>query len=371
MRILLYIIQKEFLQIFRNRSILPVIFILPVVQMLVLVYAATFEMKQINMQVVDIDNSTLSRQLIADYAGSPFFNIIDIAHANNDSEAELLKGKARSVLIIPQHFEKDFYTTQKGEVQLLIDAINGTAAELTFAYSNNILQKYNEKITTKVLHLEKMPALPISVKPRFWYNAELNYKHYMAPGILVILVTIIGMFLGGINLIREVEIGTIEQINVTPIRKSQFLAGKLIPFWLIGIFDLLLGLLIARIAFDIPIRGSIPVLLVFASVYLLLILSMGLFISAISSTQQQVALLAFFFLIVFVLMSGLFTPVESMPNWAQILNYLNPLFYFVKIMRHVVLKDSGIFDLWKELLAILTYGIFMLTLAVKSFRKTS
>jgi ABC-2 type transport system permease protein len=370
MRIVLYIIQKEFLQILRNKSMLPIIFLLPIVQMMLLVFAATFEMKEIKLQIVDRDNSTLSRELISDFSGSPFFKIVALDPDVKDAEEMLLKSKANAVLVIPNRFEKDFYNTQNGEVQLLVDAINGTAAELTYGYTSSILQKYNSKIIARVNHADVQNKLPLQVIPRFWYNSVLDYKFYMAPGILVILVTIIGLFLGGVNLVREREIGTIEQINVTPIKKWQFLAGKLIPFWIIGLFDLLLGLLVARLAFHIPIRGSIPVLLVFASAYLLLILSSGLLIAALSKTQQQVALLAFFFLIVFILMSGLFTPVESMPSWAQQLNYLNPLFYFVRIMRHVVLKGSGIMDLWQDLAILTGYGIVMLSVAVKSFKKT-
>ncbi len=369
MRKLLYIIQKEFLQVFRNKSILPIIFVLPIVQMLLLVYAATFEMKEISLQIIDRDNSTLSRGLIADYAGSPFFNIVSVEHECSNPEAKILHGDADIVLIIPNNLEKEFVTTKSGSVQLLINAINGTAAELGFAYSNSVLQNYNKKLVFELTSTAL--NVPVQVKSRFWYNSELDYKFYMAPGILVILITIFGVFLGGVNLVREKELGTIEQINVTPIRKWQFLTGKLLPFWVIGLFDMLLGLLIAKIAFDIPIRGSIPVLIVFAGSYLMLVLSIGLFISSISSTQQQVALMGFFFLIVFILMSGLFTPIESMPAWAQKLNYINPLFYFVKIMRFIILKDSGFADLWRELAIVTGYGIVMMSLAVKTFKKTS
>lgn len=370
MRTVLYIIQKEFLQIFRNKAMLPLIFGLPVVQMLLLVFAATFEMKEINLQIIDRDNSDMSRALISDFTGSPFFNIVALDPAVKNEEAMLEKNKANAVLVIPTDFEKDYYIKHSGEVQLLVDAINGTAAELIGAYSGNILQRYNGEIAASVMPPQNIREAPIKVKPRFWYNEILDYKFYMAPGILVILVTIIGVFLGGVNLVREKEIGTIEQINVTPIKKWQFLAGKLIPFWIIGLADLLLGLMVAWLAFRIPIRGSIPVLLVFASAYLLLILSLGLLVSALSKTQQQVALLAFFFLIIFILMSGLFTPVESMPIWAQRLNLLNPLYYFVKIMRHVILKGSGIMDLWQDLAVLTGYGVLMLSVAVRSFKKT-
>jgi ABC-2 type transport system permease protein len=371
MRVMLYIIQKEFLQIFRNKAILPILFLLPVFQMLILVYAASFEMKEIKLHVIDRDNSSLSRELIASLSGSPFINIVLVEHSSSDAEALIFRGHARAALIIPPDFERDFYSFRSGETQLLIDAINGTAAELTYGYIRSIFYTFNQNIILKFMNVSDLPGSPITIESKFWYNPELDYKFYMAPGILVILVTIIGIFLGGINLVREREIGTIEQINVTPIRKYQFIAGKLIPFWLIGLVDLLIGLAVAKLAFDIPIRGNIMVLLLFASVFLMLVLSIGLFFSSISSTQQQVALLSFFFLLVFILMSGLFTPLESMPEWAHTLNLLNPLAYFVKVMRNVILKGSGVMDLARELISMLMLGLLMLSLAVYSYRKRS
>jgi ABC-2 type transport system permease protein len=191
----------------------------------------------------------------------------------------------------------------------------------------------------------------------------------MVPGILVILVTIIGMFLTGLNLVREKEMGTVEQINVTPIRKSDFIIGKLLPFWIIALFDLTLGLIIGKIIFDIPMVGSIWLLYGVASVYLVGVLGIGLFISTVSSTQQQVMFLSFFFLLVFVLMSGVFTSVETMPQWARWLNRINPLFYFMKIIRMIMLKGSDFRDILPDFSALGVYGVLMLSLAVWKYRK--
>ena len=211
----------------------------------------------------------------------------------------------------------------------------------------------------------------IEIKSAYWFNAELNYKFYMAPGILVVLITVVGMLLGGMNLVREKELGTIEQINVTPIKKWQFIAGKLLPFLFIGLFDLAFGLLVAKLAFNIPIQGSLVLLFSLAAVYLILVLSWGLFISTISDTQQQATFVSFFSLIVFILMSGLFTPVESMPQWAQNLDYINPLFYFVKIMRSVLIKGSNFIDILNEFVALSAFAISMFSLAIFRYRKTS
>lgn len=372
MRTILYIIQKEILQTFRNKAMLPIIFILPIVQMLILVFAATFEMREIRLVVVDMDRSQQSEALLSRFQGSPFYKFYDYQFSSNNVEDLLLRSEVDAVLQINSGFEKELILSQKADVQLLVDALNGTAAELVVAYTQQIIKGFNEDVIMNNVPIPgNYSKSEIKTSTNFWYNPELNFKFYMAPGVLVILVTIIGMMLGGMNLVREKEIGTIEQINVTPIRKYQFIAGKLIPFWLIGIFDLGFGLLIAKLAFNIPFVGSFSTLFVFTSVYLLVILSMGLLLSAVSNSQQQVTLMSFFFLIVFILMSGLFTPIESMPNWARNINLFNPLAYFVKIMRHIILKGSTVFDLWKDFVSLLIYGIVLLSLAVWRYRKTT
>ena len=193
----------------------------------------------------------------------------------------------------------------------------------------------------------------------------------MAPGILAVLVTIIGMFMSGMNLVREKEIGTIEQLNVTPIKKYQFIIGKLVPFWVIALFDLAFGLLIALIIFDLPIVGSLFLLFGFGGLYLISVLGLGLFISTITDTQQQVMFVSFFFMMIFILMGGIFTPVESMPQWAQTADRLNPIFYFMIIMRMIVLKGSGFFDLIREFVSLLILGIVFLSLAIWRYRKTT
>jgi len=221
--------------------------------------------------------------------------------------------------------------------------------------------------------LTQMPQIkemePIEVNTSFWYNPELNYKTYMLPGILVILVTIVSMFLAAMNIVREKEIGTIEQINVTPIRKHEFIIGKLVPFMIIALFELAFGLLIGKIFFDLPVVGSIPLLFGFTLVYLLVVLGIGLFISTISSTQQQVMFITFFFMLVFILMGGIFTPTESMPVWAQQINIINPFYYFMKVIRMILLKGSGFWDISYEFFSLLIYGILMLSLSVWRYRK--
>jgi len=350
---------------------LPVIFVMPLIQMLVLVFAATNELRQVDLAIVDFDNSASSRKLTSEITGNPFFVVRQNLANTQDAEDLLMRNKIDLALVIPRDFDKDLTLSKKADVQILVDAINGMAAQLSLGYLSNVIGNYSQKILVKTGKAGPGMMKSIEIKPTYWFNPQLNFKYYMAPGILVVLITVIGMLLGGLNLVREKELGTIEQINVTPIKKWQFIAGKLLPFLAIGLFDLAFGLLIARLAFNIPIRGSMPLLFGMASIYLMLVLSLGLFISTISDTVQQATFVTFFMLIVFILMSGLFTPVESMPDWAQKLDYANPLYYFVKIMRSIILKGSNFTDIFNEFAALLAFAGSMFGLAIFRYKKTS
>jgi len=350
---------------------LPVIFLMPMLQMLVLVFAATNELRQVDLAIVDFDNSAASRKMIAEFNGNPFFKVKQNLSTTLDAEDLLMRTKVDLALVIPKYFDKELTMDKKADVQVLVDAINGNAAQLSLAYLSSVIGSYNKQIMVNAGTPENGQIKNIVIKPTYWFNPQLNFKYYMAPGILVVLITVIGMLLGGMNLVREKELGTVEQINVTPIQKWQFIAGKLLPFLAIGLFDLAFGLLIARLAFSIPIRGSLLLLFGMASIYLFLVLSFGLFISTISDTQQQATFVAFFSLVVFIMMSGLFTSVESMPDWAQKLDYINPLYYFVKIMRSVILKGSNFSDIFNEFAALSVFAVSMFGLAIFRYRKTS
>ncbi|MDR3705834.1 MAG: ABC transporter permease [Paludibacteraceae bacterium] len=367
MRIFLYILQKEFIQIFRNKAMLPIIFVLPLFQLLVLAFAATFEVKRIDMAVVDNDRSTSSTQLINRIGNNPIFHVNYIVNSQDEAEKLMRGNKIDLALCIPRDFDKKLNTKTNPDVQILVDAIVGNAAQLGSGYLSSIIMDFNKEILIQKADGQNGNA--INVVSRYVYNTELNYKIYMAPGILVILITVVGMMLGGMNLVREKELGTIEQINVTPIQKWQLIGGKLIPFLFIGLFELAFGLTLAHIVFGMPMRGSLVTLFGATSVYLILVLSIGLFISTISETQQQVTFGGFFFIMIFVMMSGLFTPVESMPMWAQYMDRVNPLYYFVKIMRGIILKGASLNDISKEFYTMLIFGAAVFSLAVARYRK--
>ncbi|MCK4880391.1 MAG: ABC transporter permease [Bacteroidales bacterium] len=372
MRILLTLLVKEFKQIFRNRLMLPIIFVIPVVQMILLTYAASLEMKGISMAVVDQDYSQASRLLVSRFEGSPFFEISLTTSDYQEAVRELTRDRVDVILHMPHEFEKRLYSEKETDLQLVVNAINATEAGLVNAYCTRILFDYNTQVRAEWFGLEGAGRLTtLEMIPRYWYNPLLDYKIYMFSGILVIIVTMIGMLLTALNLVREKEMGTTEQINVTPIRKYQFLMAKLIPFMVIALFELAFGLVIGRLLFGLPIEGSLGLLFLFTCIYLFVVLGIGLFLSTISNTQQQLMFLAFFFMITFILMSGVFTPAESMPLWAQKINLVNPVAYFMKVIRMILLKGSGFRDISREFFSLCFYAMVILTLAITNYRKTT
>jgi len=336
---------------------LPVIFVLPLVQLLILVHAATLEMKKIDLVVVNRDLSTWSGRLAQKFTASPFFRVQDAGNNQEAAQELLRKGQADMVMVIPAGFERNMMREGEESVQWLVDAINGTTAGLSYAYASAILAGFHRELLQETGYSAGMD-LPsgINVRERYWYNPKLNYKI---------------LFLSALNLVREKELGTIEQINVTPIRKYQFIIGKLIPFWVIALFDLSVGLTIGYFLFNMPILGSLPVLFAFASLYLMVILGLGLFISTMASNQQQVMFIGFFFIIVFILMSGIFTSTETMPAWARTVNIINPLAYFMRVIRMIILKGSGLTDIGREMIAIGIYAVLAMGLAVWRYRKVA
>ncbi|MBT8385327.1 MAG: ABC transporter permease [Bacteroidia bacterium] len=373
MRTILYIIQKEFKQIFRNKGMLPIIFVLPLIQLIILANAATFEVKNIKFSYVDHDHTSTSRALIEKFNASDYFNVITDFSSEKMANSAMLKGDVDVVLEIPHYFERNLQKEKRIDLGVTINAIDGAAAGVINVYINQIVQGYNQAIKVELIQPEDSMIKPVNIAtiPSFWYNETLNYKTFMVPGILVLLVTMITLFLSGMNIVREKEIGTLEQINVTPIKKSQFIIGKLFPFWVLGMSLLSIGLIIAKIIFDVPMVGSLVLMYVYTSIYILVVLGIGLFISNYTDTQQQAMFIAWFFVVIFILMSGLFTPIESMPYWAQVITEFNPIKYFVEVMRMVMLKGSSIIDILPQLLKTLLYAIVMNGLAVWSYKKTN
>lgn len=372
MRILGYLIQKEFIQIIRNKALLPMMTILPIVQLIVLSNAASNEVKDVKVVLVDKDQSEISRALTNKIVANDRFTLVAAPFDNHEAFDLMQKNQADIVLEVPINFEKAYYRGETPQVQMLVNAINGQQATVGSGYLNNIIASLNAEIIQR----EPMMASTVQnqmasvvVSSNSWYNPELKYPHFMAPGILAELTALLTIILSAMNVVREREIGTIEQINVTPIKKWQFIVGKLVPFLCVGLILLTVGLIASKLIFDIPMRGSIALIFGYAIINLICVLGLGLLISNFADTQQQAIFVAFFFVMIFILMCGLFTPIDSMPQWAQYLTIPNPLAHFISVSRKVLLKGSGFMDIQREFAYTFLLAIVFNTLAVWSYKK--
>src|SRR5690606_10735020 len=318
MSMMKFLLQKEFKQIFRNKTILAMIMAMPIIQLLILPLAANYEVKNIRVSLVDLDRSPFSRALIGHIDASAYFEIISFDNSYEKAFKNIQLDKSDLVLQIPPDFERNLIREKKEQVSIMVNAINGTKANLGANYMINIIKKFNGNIQTAPIENGQLKQkLNIVTTFSNWYNPALNYKVFMVPGILAILLTMIGAFLTALNIVKEKEVGTMEQINVSPIKKHHFILGKLIPFWILGIIVFTLGLAVSWLAFGIVPVGSLLHLYAFVAVYLLAILGFGLLVSTFCESQQQAMFIMFFFLMIFILMGGLFTPIESMPLWAK------------------------------------------------------
>ncbi len=375
MKQLKYLLQKEFLQISRDKTILKIIMVLPVIQLLVLPWAATFEQKNIALSVVDNDRSGLSEKLTDKISSSGYFLLTDFSNSYEQAIDKVDKNQADLILEIPRGFENDLIREQQTDVMLSVNAVNGQKAGLGSAYMGQIIADYNRQAIAAIqAHSPGNPHQPINrinVIPYYKYNIQMNYRNFMVPGILVMLLTLIGGVLTAMNIVKEKEIGTIEQINVTPIPKITFILGKLIPFMIIGFVILTIGLAVGGLVYGIFPVGNVFIIYFFAFFYLLTFLGAGLVVSTYSNTQQQAMFTAFFFMIIFFLLSGLFTPISSMPDWAQTITRFNPVRYFVEVMRLVFMKGSKLADILPQLGAICCFALFFNSWAILSYKKKS
>ncbi|MEO9964197.1 MAG: ABC transporter permease [Reichenbachiella sp.] len=373
MMTLRYLLQKEFKQIFRNPTLLKMILALPIIQLIVLPLAADYEIKNINVAIIDQDRSSLSRELVSKISSSGYFVLVDYSHDFEQGFSNIESDRADVVIEIPLGFEKTLVRENKESIFLSINAINGTKASVGGGYLSKVTGEFNAQLQLNWQNRQQTNSqsiLMVNTINRF--NPMLNYKFFMVPGILAILVTMIGAYMCALNIVKEKEVGTIEQINVTPIKKHHFILGKLIPFWIIGVFVFSTGLfLVARLIYGIIPIGDLLLLYGYLALYLVAILGVGLLVSTYSNSQQQAMSLAFFLMMIFILMSGLFTPIDSMPLWARILAKLNPVTHFIEVTRMIVMKGSGFSDIRTQILATIGFAIFFNTWAIINYKKTS
>jgi ABC-2 type transport system permease protein len=370
MRTVLFLIRKEYQQVFRDRAMVFQIFLVPLVQLLILANAATFEVRRTRVHVVDLDRTPASREVTGRLAASPNFSVARVSASAALADGDLRARRAALVVSIPRGFEEAVTARRPAPVQLQVDAENGAAAGLVQAYAARILADWAADVGAESGRTAR-DGPRLDVRTRGWYNPALDYRAYMVPGVLVLLVTLVGTMLTAMNIAREKELGTLEQLNATPLARWQFVAGKLIPFWLLALAELAIGLALAKLVFDIPMRGSVPLVFAAAAVYLVVALGIGLWVSAVAETQQQAMFMTFFVVMIYLLMSGLFTPVDSMPRWAQLAAQLNPIKHFVVIMRAVLVKGAGAAAIAEPFGALVLSAAVVLALAVRQHSKTS
>jgi ABC-2 type transport system permease protein len=363
-----YLIEKEVKQIFRNPFLPKIIVVLPIAMLLILPWAANQEVKNIGLSVVDGDGSVASGRLIRKVVASTYFHLTDLSASNGEALQSIESGAADIILEIPRGFERDARQAGGGAVLISANAVNGMKGSLGASYLAAILTDFADEQRAAAGAGEA--GAPIRVVTNYRFNPHLDYKAFMVPAIIVILMTILSGFLPALNIVGEKESGTIEQINVTPVGKFTFILAKLIPYWVIGFLVLTIGLCLAALVYRLFPAGSLPTLALYAGIYILVVSGLGLVISNYSDTMQQAMFVIFFFVMILILMSGLFTPIAGMPGWARVVAAVDPLKYFMQVMRAVYLKGSGVADLLPQLGALCGFALFFNAWAVVSYRKS-
>jgi drug efflux transport system permease protein len=374
---ILYIAKKEFIQVFRDPRMVGIIFIAPIFQLFVFGYAITTDVKDITVAVMDQDKSQNSRDVTRAIFNSGYFTNAGSVESDEDIAAALVHTKADLVIVIPEDFSKCIAKGQTANLQIIMDGGESNSAAVGMGYLGKTLVSFGQgQIETRmssiaVMTQGKLRSLPIvNAETRFRYNPELKSSMYLVPGVLAMILMIITLMLTSLAITREREIGTMEQLVVTPIKPYQFMLGKMLPFVVIGLVDVTIILIVAVGHFDLPIRGSLPLLYFAAILFLFTTLGMGLLISTVSHTQQQAIFVSFMFTMPAILLSGLMFPIANMPDPVQWLAYLNPFTHFLIIIRGIILKGNGFFILAPQFFMLFALGLMVLALAVSRFQKT-
>lgn len=366
-----FLIEKEFKQIFRNSFLPKMILAMPLMIMLVFPWAANQEVKNINLSVVDNDRSTFSERMIQKITSSGYFRLTDISTTYNEAMNSIDAGEADIILEIENEFEHNIINKCAGCVMISANSVNGTKGTLGSSYLSSIIGDFAQELREEYGGQTPSIVPTFNVMPQYRFNPYLDYKVFMIPALMVMLLTMLTGFLPALNIVGEKEVGTIEQINVTPVKKLMFVLAKLIPYWIIGFVVMSICMALAALIYGLYPTGSLLTILLFSSVYIIVVSGFGLVISNYSNTMQQAMFVTFFFVMILILMSGLFTPVSSMPDWAQTITIFNPLKYFIQAMRLVYLKGSAYGEMTPQFLALCGFGIILNTWAVLSYRKSS
>ncbi|MDR0712432.1 MAG: ABC transporter permease [Prevotellaceae bacterium] len=366
-----FLIEKEFKQLVRHSFLPKLIILMPCVMLLLMPWVASYDVKNVNVCLLDNDRSTLSSRMAQKVSATSYFHLTAAASGYSEAMQSIESGKADLILEIQPGFERLLMRENEAEVMISVNAVNGVKGGLGSSYLLNILSEYAAELRS-----EQFPSMSAAasgsfqVQASYFFNPSLNYKAYMVPALMVLLITLLCGFLPALNIVSEKEAGTIEQLNVTPVGKLTFIVAKLIPYWIVGFIVISMGFALAALLYNLTPAGSFGTIYLFMGVYVLALSGFGLVISSYSSAMQQAMLVAFFFIMILVLMSGLFTPVSSMPQWAQSITIFNPLKYFMQVMRMVYLKGSGVGDMLPQLLALCGFALFSNTWAMLTYKKT-
>ena len=449
MRVILMLIKKEFLQVFRNSLLWKILILAPLAEFLLFPYTADYEIKNVKVVFVDHDRSTMTTDILSTFSASKYFINEGVVESRQEAEALMRADKVDFIVEFPADFEKSLVRQEPVKVHITANAINTVKAGLGSEYVQTVLGNYfmtmaastpkvspisagteddsddfSEVETASMSSLvlqggegQDMQKMQLQLSERmqraqreqevmerqaekaeraerakqsavatramnpqlaqlvttnvYWFNEQMNYKNLIVPGLLIILVTLIGAYVTALNIVREKELGTIEQVNVTPIRRWQFLIGKMIPFWILGMVEFIVGLFIMKLVFGITVQGSIPMLLGITAIYLLVMLGLGFFISSVAENQLQAMFIVLFLFIVFVLLSGLFTPTEGMPGWAHKINYFNPMSFYMEVIKKVVLKGGNFLSVQTETIVLSVMAVVINTGAILSYQESS
>lgn len=367
-----FLIEKEFKQIRRNSFLPKLIFAMPVMMMLVLPWAVNQEVKDVKLSVVDHDHSTYSERLTYKIISSGYFKLTDVSPTGEIAMNSIESGKADIILEIQDGFEKDLVREGVAKVMISVNSVNGTKAGLGSSYLSSIINDYAGELREGHIQYANQSSIPkFTVNTQYKFNPRLDYKVFMIPALMVMLLTMLTGFLPALNIVGEKEAGTIEQMNVTPVKKLMFVLAKLIPYWIIGVIVVIICMGLGALVYGLYPAGSLLTIFLFATIYILVVSGMGLVISNYSDTMQQAMFVMFFFIMILLLMSGLFTPVSSMPEWAQKITILNPLKYFIEVMRLVYLKGSAFHEMIPQFFALCGFAFVLNTWAIISYRKSS
>lgn len=373
MKSILNFIKKEFLQFKRDPKMFGIILIAPVVQLIFLGYAANLDIENIKLVVYDQDKTSTSRKLVNDLTSSGYFVIQEYVNDYKSVIKQLDYNKAIVAIVIPNDFEKNLNRKQTAKLQAIFDAADGNTASIAAGYLQQIILQFARNISFEMMQRTGKIFVPIgNVTPeiRIWYNPTLKTRNYMVPGIVGLLLSIVTLLLTSLAVVKEKEIGTMEQLIVTPLKPYQIIIGKLVPFILLGFVSITIVLTAMRVIFNIPVKGDIFFLFLSAFLYILSTLGLGLFVSTISKTQQQAMMIAVFAVMMpMVFLSGFAFPIENMPRIIQYISYIIPLKYFINIIRGVISKGLGFYDLWVNDLVLLVMGIFILVLSSLRFQR--